>query len=74
LNKEEVAFVGDDLNDLAVFQNLIYPFCPADAHPLVKRKARFVLRRRGGDGAILEVARIILWEREEWEESISVWC
>jgi 3-deoxy-D-manno-octulosonate 8-phosphate phosphatase (KDO 8-P phosphatase) len=57
---EEVAYVGDDVNDLPVFAAVGLTACPGDALAAVKDVADLVLERRGGDGAFREFAEIIL--------------
>lgn len=56
----EVAFVGNDLNDLPVMAMVGWPIAVADAHPLVRRAARLVLTRNGGAGAVREVCDLVL--------------
>ncbi len=54
----EVAYIGDDINDLACMQivkdggGIIG--CPADAVPAVKAIANYVCKRNGGNGAVRE--------------------
>ena len=63
---EQTAFVGDDLNDLAVRPVVGLLFATADACQPVRRGADSVLRRRGGHGAVRELAERILQERGRW--------
>ena len=63
---EQTAFVGDDLNDLAVRPVVGLLFAPADACQPVHRGADAVLRRRGGHGAVRELAERILKARGRW--------
>jgi 3-deoxy-D-manno-octulosonate 8-phosphate phosphatase (KDO 8-P phosphatase) len=56
VNLQEVAFVGNDLNDLEVMGAVGFPICPADAHPKVLKLARVVLRAKGGFGVARELA------------------
>ena len=60
------AFIGDDLNDLAVRSVVGLLFAPADACRPVRRGADAVLRRRGGHGAVRELAERILQVRGRW--------
>lgn len=60
LDAREVAYVGNDLNDLPVMALVGWPVAVADAHPLVRRAARLVLSRNGGDGAVREVCELVL--------------
>ena len=63
---EQTAFVGDDLNDLAVRPVVGLLFAPADACQPVRRGADAVLLRCGGHGAVRELAERILKARGRW--------
>lgn len=60
-----VAFVGNDVNDLAALELVGWPIAVPDAHPLVVAAARQVLTRAGGHGAVREVAERLLAARTE---------
>ena len=60
LNKDEVAYVGDDINDIPVFSIVGLSFTPSDAVPEAKKKADVVLQSAGGQGAIRECVEYIL--------------
>jgi N-acylneuraminate cytidylyltransferase len=55
-----VAYVGDDINDLANICTSGWSFAPANATPIVKLNADFVLSATSGAGAIREVCETIL--------------
>lgn len=59
----EVAYVGDDLNDLAVLEAVGLPIAVADAVPRVRKAAALVTSRPGGHGAVREVCDLILAAR-----------
>ncbi len=59
LNAGELAYIGNDINDLEAMKFAGYSFCPADAHPSVKAMADRVLLRRGGDQVVREVADLL---------------
>ena len=59
-------FVGDDLNDLVVRAQVGVLAAPADACKSLREQADLVLRRRGGHGAVRELAERILKARGEW--------
>ena len=61
------AFVGDDLNDLAVRPVVGLLFAPADACRAVRGGADAVLNRRGGYGAVRELAERLLQARGRWQ-------
>lgn len=51
---ENVAYIGDDLNDLECMQVCGLKGCPADAMPEIKNICGFVSTRNGGEGAVRE--------------------
>ncbi len=51
---ENVAYVGDDINDLKVMDVVAFSGCPADAVEAIKLKANVVLNRNGGDACVRE--------------------
>lgn len=53
-NESEVAFIGDDVNDIEVMVAVGISACPADAHELVLNAADIVLEKKGGDGCVRE--------------------
>ncbi len=54
LSNEEVAYIGDDLSDIDVIEQVGLSACPADAVEAIKKKADITLNRNGGDGCIRE--------------------
>lgn len=51
---EEIAYIGDDINDLEIMDVVGISACPADAIDRVKRVAKIVLERNGGTGCVRE--------------------
>jgi 3-deoxy-D-manno-octulosonate 8-phosphate phosphatase (KDO 8-P phosphatase) len=60
LNLEEVAYIGDDVNDLQTLLAVGFSAAPADAMPSVLQVVHYVCKKRGGEGAVREVADLIL--------------
>ena len=54
LSFSQIAFIGDDINDLPIIRVVGFSACPADALNAVKKEVNMVLSSRGGDGAIRE--------------------
>lgn len=54
LTMEQVAFVGDDINDLKIMEAVGLSACPKDAVKEVKAIADIVLEKEGGKGCIRE--------------------
>nr|WP_274636338.1 acylneuraminate cytidylyltransferase [Microbacterium bovistercoris] len=56
----EIAYLGNDVNDLGAMALVGWPVAVADAHPQVRARARVVLTRRGGHGAVRELVTRVL--------------
>lgn len=67
----QIAYVGDDLPDIPVMRRAGLAVCVADAAPEVVEHADVVTDRRGGQGALREVAELILKAQGKWEEILS---
>jgi len=63
ISPENVAFIGDDVNDLEIIDAVGISACPADAMKSVKEKVDIVLENIGGNGAFREFAEIIIEEK-----------
>jgi 3-deoxy-D-manno-octulosonate 8-phosphate phosphatase (KDO 8-P phosphatase) len=68
LEQEHTAFIGDDLNDLTVRPATGLLISPADGAVGLRRQADWVLSRRGGDGAVRELAESLLHHRGLWRQ------
>jgi len=60
LSLEEVAFVGDDLPDLAVIKKVGLGITVANGSTTLKSAADWQTTKKGGDGAVREVAEMLL--------------
>lgn len=63
--EHEIAFIGDDVNDLEVLKRVALPGSPSDALPQVLDVVRFVSSKPGGHGAFREFAEFIIKAKEE---------
>ena len=71
LTREEVAFIGDDLNDIPAMEQAGFSFAVADAVEEVRACADIVTERMGGRGAVREAIEAILKSRGGWDEAVS---
>lgn len=55
----EIAYIGDELNDLEALKIVGTSFCPSDANPKVKNAAKYTLKTKGGEGILREVIEIL---------------
>ena len=60
IDLEEIAFVGDDLPDLAVIRRVGLGITPANGNHIVASQALWQTKKGGGQGAVREVAELIL--------------
>jgi len=60
LQPEEVAYIGDDTNDLEVMKLAGITACPADAISFVKDVVNIVCEAKGGQGSFRELAELII--------------
>ena len=67
-NDREVAYVGDDLPDLAILQRVGLAVAVSNAAPEVKRAAHYVTARAGGEGAVREVIELIVKAQGKWAQ------
>jgi 3-deoxy-D-manno-octulosonate 8-phosphate phosphatase (KDO 8-P phosphatase) len=56
---DEVAYMGDDVNDLPLLRKVGLSAAPADARPEVKAEVHFTTRAAGGRGAVRELCDLI---------------
>jgi 3-deoxy-D-manno-octulosonate 8-phosphate phosphatase (KDO 8-P phosphatase) len=68
LEKEQVAYIGDDLTDVVVMRRVGLAIATANARPEVKALADYVTVEAGGHGAVREVIELILKAQGVWED------
>lgn len=71
LLQENIAFIGDDLNDLPAMRYAGLSACPVDASEEVKSYCDFILSQKGGEGVVREFVEILLKKRKLWESAIE---
>ncbi len=62
----DVAYMGDDVNDLGLLARVGLAACPSDAHPAVRAAAHFVAPAPGGRGAVRALCELILRAKGLW--------
>ncbi len=70
---DEVAAIGDDLNDYRLLKACGRSFVPDDAHHRVAAIADVVLSHKGGEGAVREMIELLIREEGLEEEYLSRW-
>jgi 3-deoxy-D-manno-octulosonate 8-phosphate phosphatase (KDO 8-P phosphatase) len=67
----EVAYMGDDIVDLAVLERAGLSAAPADAVPEVRAAARWVSTATGGNGAVRELIEFVLRAQDRWTAVVA---
>lgn len=71
LNDDQVAYMGDDIVDLAVLKRVGLSSAPANAVAEVRSRVDFVATRPGGDGAVRELVELILRTQNRWDALVA---
>jgi YrbI family 3-deoxy-D-manno-octulosonate 8-phosphate phosphatase len=60
---EQMAYMGDDVNDVGALEVVGYAAAPADCVDQVRQVVHYVCQKKGGEGAVREVIDMILGAR-----------
>ena len=71
IEKEEIGYIGDDLNDIKAIKLVGFIGCPADAAEEVKKLANYVSEINGGNGAVRDIISYILKQQDDWDQVIE---
>ncbi|MDD3114379.1 MAG: HAD-IIIA family hydrolase [Anaerovibrio sp.] len=74
LTNREIAYVGDDLNDLSILQQAGLACCTGDARTEVKRFSHVISGYDGGNGAVREIAEFILKAQGKWQSLVEAFA
>jgi 3-deoxy-D-manno-octulosonate 8-phosphate phosphatase (KDO 8-P phosphatase) len=73
LTMDQVATIGDDLNDYAILKSAKISFVPSDANREVEKIASVVLMHRGGEGAVREMIEYIIVKEGLQKKFMALW-
>ncbi|PZR14979.1 MAG: 3-deoxy-D-manno-octulosonate 8-phosphate phosphatase [Archangium gephyra] len=71
LQPQQLAYMGDDVNDLPAMARAGLSGCPANAVPEVLEAVHFVSTRNGGHGAVREFIELILKATGRWDAALE---
>lgn len=71
LTRDEIAYMGDDLNDIPAFREVGLAIAPRDAVSDVISTVHFVAEHNGGRGAVREIIEMILKAQGRWDEAVK---
>ena len=72
VTEDEIAYMGDDLPDIAVAKRAGLAVCVADGAPELKAVAHYITDRNGGKGTAREVVELILKAQGRWEQAVPL--
>lgn len=70
LDRDAIAFMGDDLNDLPAMARVGVALAPANAVGYVREAADWVATKDGGAGAVREAIEVILTARGDFDTAV----
>lgn len=73
LKMENVAAIGDDLNDMKMLKAAKISFVPRDASAYVDKIATVILTKKGGDGAVREMIEYLIKKEGLEEKYLDLW-
>ncbi len=73
ISMENVAVIGDDLNDYRMLEAAQVSFVPRDASEYVDRIASVILTQNGGDGAVREMIEYLIRKEGLEEKFLDLW-
>ena len=73
LTMENVAAIGDDLNDMQMLRSAKISFVPRDASAYVDKIATVILSKRGGDGAVREMIEHLIIKEGLEKKYLELW-
>ncbi|MBO5590917.1 MAG: HAD-IIIA family hydrolase [Acidaminococcaceae bacterium] len=74
LSMEEIAFMGDDLNDLPALLTVGLSAAPGDAAEDVKQRVDYITPHNGGQGAVRDLLELILKAKGIWQTIVEEYC
>ena len=62
----ETLYMGDDIPDIPLLQNVLLPCCPFDASIDVRKHVEYISPTKGGEGCVRDVIEQTLRVQENW--------
>ncbi len=71
LKWHEIAYIGDDINDILLLRKVGLSACPSTAEEYIKKEVNWVLNKKGGEGVFREFVQKFLNENNQLEYVIN---
>lgn len=68
---DDIAYVGDDLNDLNAMSKVGFACAPNDAATEIKDAAHFVASKNAGSGAVREIIEFVVKSQDKWQQAVD---
>jgi 3-deoxy-D-manno-octulosonate 8-phosphate phosphatase (KDO 8-P phosphatase) len=66
LSPQKMVYMGDDIPDYKVMQEVGVPCCPADASEEIKNISIYISDKKGGDGCVRDIIEQVLKVQGKW--------
>jgi 3-deoxy-D-manno-octulosonate 8-phosphate phosphatase (KDO 8-P phosphatase) len=73
VKSDEVAYIGDDLNDFNAMSLCGIKCCPSDAAEEIKQICDYIAEHNGGHGAVRECCEYILKRDNKFQNFLDFW-
>ncbi|GAX88037.1 3-deoxy-D-manno-octulosonate 8-phosphate phosphatase [Lebetimonas natsushimae] len=70
---DNVAIIGDDMNDFSMLKLVKKTFAPYDASAFIYDFVNYPLNKKGGEGAVAEMIEILLKEENLYNKFLELW-
>ena len=71
IEKENLGYIGDDLNDYSAMKLSGFVTCPSDACPEIIAASDYVSKAKGGQGVVNDVFRFVLGKTDRWDAFLN---
>lgn len=72
LQPHQIAYIGDDLIDLPVMNEVGLSVTVKDGHPILLQKANYITKQTGGRGAVRELCDLILLSQNKLDTAVGL--
>ena len=71
LSPEEILYMGDDVPDIEVMEQVAVAACPQDAVSDVKAISNYISHKKGGEGCVRDIVEQTLRVQGKWRKNIG---
>ena len=71
LSPDEILYMGDDMPDIEIMEQVAVAACPQDAVADVKAIANYISHKKGGEGCVRDIVEQTLRVQGKWRKNIG---